>query len=234
MAWLADDGWKVISVSEFVRASTLGKPIPERSVVITFDDGTACAHERALPVLAQHRFPATVYVVSGLLGARNEWMARDGHPEHRMLTTRQLRELDDAGWTIGSHTVDHVRLAGLESRRLQAEVTRSKLQLEDVLGKAVTHFAYPYGSHDEAAKAAVQAAGYQSACATLPGFNFTGADLFALHRTEVKGTDSLLQFRLKLKIGTHDMPPWSVARAGVRGLLARAGLRRARPGSMTS
>lgn len=236
MAWLAEDGWCAMRLPEFVAAATRGKPVPARCVVITFDDGTACAHEQAFPILARHGYPATIFMVSGLLGGRNEWMARDGHPQRRMLDARQLRELDEAGWTVGSHTVSHVRLAGLEPRRLETELAVSRQQLEDALGKRVVHFAYPYGSHDAAAQAAVRAAGYESACATLPGFNHVGADLFALHRTEIKGTDSLLQFKLKLRVGTHDMPPWSLARAGARRLLARAGLavRRARAGGAKS
>lgn len=224
MAYLAVGGWSVISLTSLVGTLARGEPPPSRSVVITFDDGTACTHEQAMPVLARHGFPATVFVVSGRVGGHNEWMTRDGHPERRILDIAQMKELDHARIEIGSHTVGHVRLAGLDPQRQRHEIADSRRQLEDALGKPVHHFAYPYGSHDASAKAAVRAAGYASACSTLQGRNRAGADLTALHRTEVRGTDSLLQFALKLRLGTHDMPPWSFVRAQARGWMSRFGV----------
>ncbi|MBN8507169.1 MAG: polysaccharide deacetylase family protein [Burkholderiales bacterium] len=228
MECLSRDGWNVIPLSEYVLASARNRPVPERSAVITFDDGTACTHEQALPVLKRFGFPATVFVVSGLIGGRNEWMTRLGHPERRMLTAGQLRELDREGVTIGSHTVNHVRLAGLDGARLGAELVESRQQLEDILGKPVLHFAFPYGSRDASATRAVREAGYESACTTRAGLNRPGADPFALHRTEIMGGDSLVQFKFKLRIGSHDMPPWSLARAAARRWLVRAGVLAAR------
>jgi peptidoglycan/xylan/chitin deacetylase (PgdA/CDA1 family) len=228
MKSLSEGGWHVIPLSEYVDATTRNLPVPPRSAVITFDDGTACTHELALPVLKRFSFPATVFVVSGLIGGRNEWMTRLGRPERRMLTAAQLRELDREGVTIGSHTVSHVRLAGLDPVRLGAELAESRLQLEDALGKPVVHFAFPYGSRDAAATRAVREAGYESACTTQAGLNLPGVDPFALHRTEIMGDDSLLQFKLKLRIGSHDMPPWSMARSAARRWLVRAGVLAAR------
>lgn len=230
MAWLAQSRWKVISLSTLVDAVSGGHSLPDNAVVVTFDDGTACTFERALPVLRRFGFPATVYVVAGMVGGRNEWMCREGHPERAMLSTAQLRALQSDGIEVGSHTVTHVRLAGLSTAALRREVVDSKERLEGMLGRAVRHFAYPYGSFDSAATNAVRGAGYMSACSTLMGRNLVSvADLFSLHRTEVKGSDALWQFKLKLRSGTHDMPPWSMPRAALKGLLVRSGLVRRAP-----
>ena len=221
MESLKHSGWKVIPLSELVRAIDGGPAVAPRSVCITFDDGTACTYENALPVLQRHGFPATVFVVSGLLGGRNEWMARECHPERAMLTIGQLRALAAGGVEIGSHTVNHVRLAGLDGPSLSREVADSKRRLEDVLGRPVDLFAYPYGSHDAAARQAVRQAGYRGACTTVMGRNRGVVHPLRIERTEIMGDDSMWQFRGKLCIGTHDMPPWSIPRRALKRAVVR-------------
>lgn len=225
MAYLADEGWQVIPLTVLADAARRGQPLVDKAVVVTFDDGTACTLERALPILQRHGFTATVFVVAGLVGGRNDWVRREGHPERALLTAPQLRELIAGGIEVGSHAVSHVRMAGLPAETLAREAGDSRNRLRDVVGRDVLHFAYPYGSHDAAAIAAVRSAGYMSACSTLMGRNrLPSSNLFSLRRTEVKGRDSLWQFKLKLHSGTHDMPPWSIPRAAIRNLLTRSGI----------
>jgi peptidoglycan/xylan/chitin deacetylase (PgdA/CDA1 family) len=227
MSYLADNGWRVLSLSDLVAAIQDKSTLPTRTVVITFDDGTACTLERAFPILARHGFPATVFVVAGLVGGKNEWMCRDGHPSRTMLSSAQLRELAGANVEVGSHTITHPRLAGLAANEVAREVFDSKLMLEDLLGRNVAHFAYPYGSYDEAALNAVRGAGYRAACSTVMGRNrVADSNLLALRRTEIRGTDALWQFGLKLRSATHDMPPWSIPRAAAKRILVRAGMLR--------
>lgn len=224
MTYLAESGWQVVSLSNLLEAAAGGRSLPAKTAVLTFDDGTACTFERALPVLRRFGFPATVFVVAGLVGGRNEWMCREGHPERALLSIAQLRALGSEGIEVGSHSISHVRLAGLPAVELAREVVGSKTRLEGILGQPVRHFAYPYGSLDRAAVDAVHAAGYVSACSTVMGRNSASRfDRFALHRTEIKGDDALWQFRLKLVSGTHDMPPWSMPRAALKKLLVRTG-----------
>lgn len=224
MQYLAHGGWNVISLADLLAGLRAGRQPDERSVVITFDDGTACTGETALPVLARHGFPASVFMVSGLVAGRNEWMAREGYPARQMLSVSQLRELDAAGVEVGSHTVNHVRLARLPLAVSREEVRASRDELEGLLGKPVRHFAYPYGNYNAQVREAVQASGYEGACSTRWGRNGVDADPFAIKRVEVMGGDSLLQFRLKLRTGTNDMPPWSVPRAAAKRALQGLGV----------
>lgn len=225
MTYLAESEWRVVSLTALLDAAGAGQSLPDKTVAITFDDGTSCTFERALPILRRLGFPATVFVVAGMVGGRNEWMCREGHPERAMLSTAQLRELESHGIEVGSHSVNHVRLAGLSGVALEREVVGSKERLEDLICRPVRHFAYPYGSFDAAAVQAVRTAGYVSACSTIMGRNsLSGIDRFALQRTEIKGDDALWQFKLKLVFGTHDMPPWSIPRATLKEILARVGL----------
>jgi peptidoglycan/xylan/chitin deacetylase (PgdA/CDA1 family) len=129
-----------------------------RGVVLTFDDAWADNHAHALGPLSQHRMPATLYVPSRLLG----------HPGY--MTRTQLLEMDDAGVTIGAHSRTHPDLRACSPERLEREVRGSKDDLEDLLAKPVTSFAYPIGFTDERVRAAVAAAGFTSAVTTRPGW----------------------------------------------------------------
>lgn len=180
------------------------KPLPERAVHITFDDGFTGVLEHAAPVLAARRIPATLYMVSGQLGGSNEWMSRRGFPSRPLMTAAQLRELQKAGFTIGSHTHSHARLTEIGTEAVHQELRTSRQTLEDALGQAVLHFAYPYGLHDDAVRGAVGEAGYTSACSTVSGFNRPGEDDFRLRRIDVFGTDLDWQFRQKLRFGRNE------------------------------
>jgi peptidoglycan/xylan/chitin deacetylase (PgdA/CDA1 family) len=129
-----------------------------RRVVLTFDDAWADNHTNALGPLSQHHLPATLYVPSRLLG----------HPGY--MTRSQLLEMDDAGVTIGAHSRTHPDLRTCPPERLEREIRGSKEDLEDLLAKPVTSFAYPIGLTDERVQAAVAAAGFTSAVTTRPGW----------------------------------------------------------------
>ena len=129
-----------------------------RRVVLTFDDAWADNHANALGPLSQHHLPAILYVPSRLLG----------HPGY--MTRTQVLEMDDAGVTIGAHSRTHPDLRACPPERLEREVRGSKEDLEDLLAKPVTSFAYPTGLTDERVQAAVAAAGFTSAVTTRPGW----------------------------------------------------------------
>ena len=129
-----------------------------RRVVLTFDDAWADNHAHALGPLSHHHLPATLYVPSRLLG-------RAGY-----MTRAQLLEMDDAGVTIGAHSRTHPDLRACTAKELEREVRGSKEDLEDLLAKPVTSFAYPTGLTDDRVRAAVSAAGFTSAVTTRPGW----------------------------------------------------------------
>jgi peptidoglycan/xylan/chitin deacetylase (PgdA/CDA1 family) len=142
-------------------------------VGLTFDDGYADFVEHALPVLARHGATATLYVVAGLLGGRNDW---DEGPRLHLLDADGVRAVAAAGHEVGSHTLTHVDLRDAGETTLEREVAGSRRVLEDVLQAEVPGFCYPWGRVDDAAADAVRAAGYDHACVTgdhLPGDRFT-------------------------------------------------------------
>lgn len=216
---LRDSGWRVISANDMVAALRDRIPPPEKSVILTFDDGTACTLEAAAPIMCEFGYTASVFMVSGLIGSENRWMRAGGLPGRSMLSFSQLRELDAAGFDIGSHTVDHVKLAELPLEQCDFQLRASKASLEDVLGHPVRHFAFPYGSYDEERSNLVQRVGFDAAFTTRWGKINKNSNAYLLKRIEVMGNDSPTRLRMKMALGTNDIPPWSVLRQTVKNAL---------------
>ena len=150
-------------------------PGETRRFAVTFDDGYADCLELALPVLRSRGVPATVFVVSKAVGGHADW---DGGAA--ILSRDGLRELHSEGVFIGSHGRTHRRLAGLPRHELESEVWGSKSDLEDLLGTAVRHFAYPHHSFDRDVVEVVRDGGYDGAA----GGHEATHDRFNLHRID--------------------------------------------------
>src|SRR5262249_25958832 len=99
--------YRVISLQELVESLRENRVFPGRSVVITFDDGFADTFERAFPLLRRHGFPATVFLVSGSIGATASWASDPALFQRPLLTAQQIAEMRDAGIEIGAHTRTH-------------------------------------------------------------------------------------------------------------------------------
>ena len=165
---------RVASLEEWVEADGEDRR-GRRPVMVTFDDGGADVYTEAFPVLQRHHLPATLFMVT-------DWVERRG-----FLTWNQLREMTEAGWTIGSHTKSHPYLPDLSPSRWEEEIRGSKETLEEKLQRPVTLFSYPVGGYTEGVMACVKTAGYRAACTTNRGSPFS----FNPYRlTRVKMTES--------------------------------------------
>lgn len=200
MEYLHRNGFHVLTLDEAAARLRGERALPRRAVVLTFDDGYENFYTHAFPVLARYRFPAVVYVLSGLVGQTARWYARDGREPPRLLARDQIRELRRAGIEIGSHGVAHVRLAEATPEEAREELTRSKAELEDLLGEEVRHFCYPYGSHNPAVVEAARAAGYATAVTNVRRAARPGDDLLALPRKVISYGDGRLKYAWKVRL----------------------------------
>jgi peptidoglycan/xylan/chitin deacetylase (PgdA/CDA1 family) len=146
MAWLAETG-RAASLDDAL--DRVGEQAPEQDgpdgpdgpdpVVVTFDDGTADLAEVALPILARHRVPATVYVATDFVDRQRPFPA-DGTP----LSWPAVREMVASGFvTIGSHTHTHALVDRLPPGEVATELDRSIELIGEHAGVAADHFAYP-------------------------------------------------------------------------------------------
>lgn len=164
MRWLRSRGLRGVAMRELLYARAAGRA---RGLVgLTFDDGYQDFLTYAMPVMQHFGFTATAFVLADRLGGHNDW-DRPG-PCKALLTADQVRLVADAGMEIGSHGLNHVPLTGTDDALLTAETARSRTTLQEMLGQEIRGFCYPYGYLDARAVNAVQAAGYEYACAIGP------------------------------------------------------------------
>lgn len=183
MAYLHEHGYTALTVSQFINTRIAGNAIlPERAVIITFDDGFADFFTDALPVLLQYGLVATLYIPTAFLNSTSRWLWREGEGMRRMLTWEQLGEISARGIECGGHSHSHPQLDTLPRSVARDEIVRCKQLLEDRLGQPILSFAYPYGYHNSTTKQLVRDAGYTSACAVRYEMCARAADPFALSR----------------------------------------------------
>jgi len=178
MAWIADNGFDTITVSDYASALRGDKPWPRRPLVVTFDDGYADFLAEAAPVLAELDIVSTIYVTTRPIGRTR----RGTMSGQAMLTWSELRELPALGVEIGSHSHDHAQLDLLAGDRLVHQVGTCKRALEDHLQLRVASFAYPHGYNSAATRRAVRSADYTSACGVGNALSHPRDDLWSISR----------------------------------------------------
>jgi peptidoglycan/xylan/chitin deacetylase (PgdA/CDA1 family) len=189
MAWLAGNGTPVVSLAEVQNS--------EGAVAITFDDGFRNFFEHAFPVLQRYGFPASVFVVSGYCGKRNDWPTQPrntGIPSLELMRWSEVEEIARAGITVGCHTVNHPSLPRLSEGEIEEELRVSQAAIEDRIGKTVDTFAYPYGETTPEIRPAI-GRHFRLACSTRLAFVSAQADALSLPRLDVYYLQNQFWFR---------------------------------------
>lgn len=190
MAVIADRGLTPLTTAELAARWRSGRPLPARPVLVTFDDGYEGVHRHALPVLARHGFPATLFVSTGWLRGPYD---TGGGPD-TMLDWGQVRDLADGGVEIGGHSHSHPQLDQLDEDRLRSELIRCAEILSDQLGSRPASFAYPYGYSSRRVREAVRETGYAQALAVGNGLARRAQGPYALRRVTVRRSTTAAEF----------------------------------------
>jgi peptidoglycan/xylan/chitin deacetylase (PgdA/CDA1 family) len=185
--------FRTVGLDSLFEAPATGRPF-----VVTFDDGYENFATSALPILEEHGFTSTVFVVSDLVGQDNEWDASQGDVRERLMNRQQILDAVGRGTEIGSHTMTHVDLAAVSESEAERQIFGSKDQLQQLLGKEVRSFCYPYGRKTQKTEELVRQAGYRCACSTIGGVNSSETNRFSLRRVNVRKdtTPTVLLFKL--------------------------------------
>lgn len=196
MRYLKANGFRVVSVAEFVEWLHLRRQLPRKTVVLTFDDGYRSFREHAYPVLKELRFPATLFVYTDYVGAGRNALNWD-----------DLKALAAEGFDVQAHSKSHsdLRRGDHESettygRRLQAELIEPPRVLAKSVGRPITFLAYPYGRVDDAVLAKVKEHGYFAAFTVRRESNPPFVDLLRISRSQIYAEMTLEQFVKNLSV----------------------------------
>jgi peptidoglycan/xylan/chitin deacetylase (PgdA/CDA1 family) len=206
MAALRRRGYRACSADTFVDWLCGRSPLPDRAFLLTFDDGFAGVHDYGLPVLASFGWPASVFLVSALLGKEDAW-TRGQNPSgatYPLLDRHHVAEMVRHGFSFHSHSRTHADLTSLPDARLADELAGARQDLADLLGTPPAYLAYPYGRYDERVRRAAIDAGYAAAFSVQPGFNRRGLDPYAIRRLDVFGSDTPAALLRKVALGSND------------------------------
>lgn len=150
IAWLVRKGYETWPASRYVDALITKESLPDRVVVLTFDDGYTNVLEQGLPVLREHGFSATVFLVTGVVGQMPRWATYTTHVSNeRVLTWSEAQSAARDGLEFESHTHSHPFLEEQPDERVREELARSRLELDRRgLGRGRV-IAWPFGAYEK-------------------------------------------------------------------------------------
>ncbi|MCD6117400.1 polysaccharide deacetylase family protein [bacterium] len=158
---LADCGYKTVSLDDVFTDSV---SMPEKPVVLTFDDGYESILDYAAPVLEEFNFTGTIFIITGFVGKENKWDVNLGGLRFKHLSWAQIDSLKKAGFEIGSHTIHHSDLTRINRKEIENEVFESKQELERKTGDKVKFISFPFGRYNTEVIDLCVKAGYKGGC----------------------------------------------------------------------
>ncbi|SFI09357.1 polysaccharide deacetylase family protein [Selenomonas caprae] len=191
MKYLADNGYHTITPDEMISAWDEGRPLPDKPVIITFDDGYADNYRNAFPILEKYNLRGTIFLISDYVST---------YPNY--LTWSQAAEMQESGLiNFESHTLSHAQLDSTSPEETWNQLDGSKKALEWKLGKTINFLAYPCGSYDEELQQRVKDAGYKGAFTVNYGLAGQGDNRYVLNRVPIFGctNHTFLRFKLRLQ-----------------------------------
>mgnify|MGYP005837731707 CR=1 FL=1 len=178
-------------------------PNAPKGVTLTFDDGYESFLSEVFPMLTNAGAPATLFVITGYIGAYNDWDVTFRINRRRHLDWDMIREIAAGNVEIGSHTCSHRDLTRIPRRDALRELRDSKMELEDRLGRAVTSLALPFGAVNLEIFSLARNLGYREICGGA--FGLYGPFPGVLPRIPVYRGDGKRTLRRKLEFNALEL-----------------------------
>jgi peptidoglycan/xylan/chitin deacetylase (PgdA/CDA1 family) len=191
MKYLVDHGFTLLLAREVEEAVRESKPLPQKAVAVTMDDGYKDNFEHAFPILRQYGLPATIFLVTSTVDTA------------RHLSWDDVLIMHKKHIGFGSHTVHHYDLTLLSRGLLDYELRESRRVIEEKLIEHISAIAYPAGKYNQTVAARAQAAGYLAGWKKGGGPVQLGDDLYLLPRLRVRGGTTMKDFERKVWSGAY-------------------------------
>ncbi len=189
LMYLSSNGYKTVSMAAYLDAIESGKTLPEKSIVLTFDDGYEDSYLNAFPLLKRYSMTGTFFIIT----------QRVGLPGY--LTWAQIAEMQRAGMEIGAHTLHHPFLTHLPAWRAFIEIFGSRVDLWLHLGTFTNVLAYPYNDHNAEVVKLARLAGFRGALTVSPHKGDVNSDPFEIPRVTITSGEQMRTFALVLRRG---------------------------------
>lgn len=180
--YLYSNGWKTLNLSQLLEYLQAKTPFPDKSQILSFDDGNQTDYTVAFPLLEKFGFKATFFLTS-------DFIDKPGH-----LQKSQILEMSQAGMEFGSHGKTHKFLSTLNDDELKSELLDSKKMLEEIIGKEINLLSLPGGYHRANVKRITKELGFKGICTSEFGWNENKIDPFKLRRVSLRTDDSFSYF----------------------------------------
>lgn len=203
--------------------------IPENSIIITFDDGYESLLDYAIPAMLDLGFKGVIFIPVQYIGKYNDWDVQYGRFRFKHLNNRQLVELKEQGFEIGSHAQSHRLLTHLKKDELKHEINESKKHLETIIQSEITAISYPFGRFTQEIIKQSRQAGYHFGLASIHYKKISEEDrMYTLRRYNIYRFDTQRQLKQKMNL----LPNWEITMRDwiiQKGGLATALLQKCKP-----
>lgn len=186
LLYIKDCGYTTLSLSKFYDNILHNSQVPEKSILITFDDGYMDNYYYAFPILKELNMTATIFCITNSLDGKY------------YLSQAAIKSMCDYGIDIGCHTFSHPKLSSLSLDSQISEIENSKNSLEKITNKKITAIAYPFGNYDKNTILAAKHCGYTMAFTTNNGFAKYSNDVYKLNRICIGSQCSVKHLKLLL------------------------------------
>jgi len=166
------NNYNVLPINEIIDHIINKKPLPEKTIGLTIDDGFKSIYNNAWPLIKAAGLPVTIFVTTGTIGSGSK----------NYMTWKEIKELSDSGVTIGHHTVNHYHLVNKSLDTLENEIENANNAFKKNLGYIPNIFSYPYGEYSLQIKEFIKKKKFKAAFGQHSGIIFNEIDLFELPR----------------------------------------------------
>jgi len=201
MRFVHENGFMTIDLDDFLYYKANRAELPQRPLIITFDDGYENNYQYAYPVLKEYGFKAVIYSVADPTAP----FFKEFEIPERLLSPEQMKEMSEHGISIQGHTTTHPHLKELSDDEIRRELQECKERLEAITGKPVVHMAIPYGSYDNRLFTIARQVGYKTL--EIPGRGTVNldSDPYHLGRMAVHSGTSMDEFEKMLFSPTYSV-----------------------------
>ncbi len=196
MAFLKNNGYKVITLKQLYDFVDYKQRLPKKSVLITIDDGWKTVSTIAYPILKKYGFSAVLFVYTELMKSK---------PSSVALSWDEVKAMAESGVIeIESHTVSHSDLTKISDEKIIKELKESQRIINMKVGKSPQFLAYPYGNFNEKVVAAMKDLGYRAGFTVIRGSNAFFYNKFSLSRSMVYNSEKMGDFAKLLETSQKD------------------------------